>query len=215
MAKRIKDYRALYGAISLFLIGLVLSFQSFLYVNMDYFGAELTTARWHWEIVLNIQILCCAFIWFSHHNRILFSDGWWKVRAILNFLISFGAVSMPALLTFLGAWNDWYRNPPGPEMSKYMISIAIYIWVGSNIVLPFVLKLVARDLTLSKIQPTSLLKVAAAALMVILFVLNEHLPFNLGYYAAPFLCFLHGAITYVEKSLQVPYYDRGVAHSRI
>ncbi len=215
MAKRIKDYRALYGAISLFLIGMVLSFQSLLYVNMDYFGPELTTARWHWEIVLNIQILCCAFIWFSHHNRILFSSGWWKVRAILFFLVSFGAVSMPALLTFLGAWNDWYRNPPGPEMSKYMIRIAVYIWVASNIFLPIVLKLIARDFSLGKNHLLGLSKIITAIVMVVLFVLNAHLPFNLGYYAAPFLCFLHGALTYVEKSLQVPYYDRGVAHSGI
>ncbi|MBO6505280.1 MAG: hypothetical protein JJ850_09825 [Kordiimonadaceae bacterium] len=215
MAKRIKDYRALYGAISLFLIGLVLSFQSLIYVNMDYFGAELTTARWHWEIVLNIQILCCAFIWFSHHNRILFSEGWWKVRAILHFLVSFGAVCMPAILTVLGAWNDWYRNPPGPEMSKYMISIAIYIWVGSNLILPVLLRLIARDVSVKKIQPLSIAKLVTAVVMLVLFAMNDYLPFNLGFYGAPFLCFLHGAITYVEKSLKVPYYDRGTNKSRI
>lgn len=215
MAKRIKDYRALYGAISLFLIGLILSFQSLIYVNMDRYGADLITARWHWEIVLNIQILCFAFIWFSHHNRILFAEGWWKVRAILNFLVSFGAVGMPAMLTILGAWNDWYREPPGQDVTMYMIRIAIYIWVASNILLPLVLKILSKGLSLTMPGALTISKAVIAALMVSLFLLNDSLPLNLGYYAAPFLCFLHGALTYVEKSLQVPYYDQGTTFSRI
>lgn len=215
MAKRIKDYRALYGAISLFLIGLILSFQSLIYVNMDHYGADLITARWHWEIVLNIQILCFAFIWFSHHNRILFADGWWKVRAILNFLVSFGAVGMPAMLTILGAWNDWYRDPPGQDVTMYMIRIAIYIWVASNILLPLVLKVLSKGVSLRMPGGLTISKAVIAALMVSLFLLNNSLPLNLGYYAAPFLCFLHGALTYVEKSLQVPYYDRGAASSSV
>lgn len=212
MESRIKDYRALYGAIALFLIGTVLSLQSMLYTNLDYFGPEITTARWHWEIVLNIQILCFAFIWFSHHNRILFSTGWWKVKAILHFMVSFAAVGMPAFLTILGAWNDWYRNPPGPEHSMLMIEFAIYIWTASNLVLPLVLKVLFK--TKRHNAPSRVLtaaKAAAAVTMLLLFLFNSYLPFNLGFFLAPFLCFLHGGLTYVEKAIQVPYYEREVA----
>lgn len=207
---KIKDYRALYGALALALIGFVLSLQSFLYVNIDLYGTDIITARWHWEVVLNIQILCFAFMWFSHHNRILFAKGRWKARAILNFLIGFAAVGMPITLTILGAWMDWYRTPPGPEVSKIMIQVAVYIWLFSNIVVPALQSVALRkdvrdEPKVPKFGPA---RHTPGVLMLALLLLNDYLPLNLGYVAAPFLCFLHGALVYAEKAMRLPPYER-------
>lgn len=209
---RIRDYRALYGAIALTLIGAVLSLQSTLYLNIDNYGVEIIRARWHWEIVLNIQILCFAFIWFSHHNRISYAEGRWKARAIVNFLIGFGAVGMPLFLTILGTYMDWYRSPPEVETAKYMIRVAVYIWFASNFAVPLIQSLMLKK----KRAPSTkglrfgLVRHAPAFLAVLFLLMNKHLPHNLGYAVTPFLCFAHGALVYVEKAFRNPPYEREV-----
>lgn len=207
---RIKDYRAVYGALALVLIGLVLTLQSALYVNIGYFGPDIITARWHWELMLNIQILCFAFMWFSHHNRILFSEGRWRVRAIANFIMGFLAVGMPLFLTILGAGMDWYRNPPGPDVTKFMIRIAVGIWLVSNFLIPLLLPVVMsrklKSVTFGFLTFSNL-RHMVAGLMVLLLLCNDHLPANIGYVCAPFLCFLHGGLVYLEKSFRRPPYD--------
>lgn len=212
--KLIKDYRAMYGAIALILIGAVLSLQSILYVNIDFFGRDIIRARWHWELMLNIQILCFAFMWFSHHNRILFSSGKWRVRAITNFLIGFGAVGLPIFLTILGAVMDWYRTPPGPDVSKFMIRLAVGMWLLSNFVMPGFQALFFRPDRIKTHRQNNVfarVRHIPAVLMIILLLANTYLPGNLGYVAAPFLCFLHGGLVYLEKALRPPPYDRSAA----
>lgn len=202
----------MYGAIALALIGAVLSLQSTLYLNIDSYGVEIIRARWHWEIVLNIQILCFAFIWFSHHNRISYAEGRWKVRAIVNFLIGFAAVGMPLFLTVLGTYMDWYRTPPDTETAKYMIRVAVYIWLGSNFAVP----LIQRTVVKTKRARTTvglrfgLVRHTPAFLVIPFLLLNEHLPNNFGYAVAPLLCFAHGALVYLEKAFRDPPYDREV-----
>lgn len=206
----------MYGALALVLIGLVLSLQSILYLHEDYFGREIFTARWHWEIVLNIQILCFAFMWFSHHNRILFSHGRWRARAILNFLIGFGAVGMPAALMIMSASLDWYRNPPGSDVPKYLIGIAAMIWLVSNFLIPAIQKfaLSRRKISGRSREPGGLLLVRAfllrhlpAALAAVLLLANDFIGFEIGYIMAPFLCFYHGAIVYYRKAFKLPHYE--------
>lgn len=215
----IKDYRALYGALALALIGAVLSLQSVLYLHDEYFGREILTARWHWEVVLNIQILCFAFMWFSHHNRILFSRGRWRARAILNFAIGFGAVGMPVFLMLLSATMDWYRNPPGPDAPKYLIGVAAVLWLVSNFLIPGLQKLILvhRKNTRQSREPAGqqmiiafLLRHSPAALAAVLLLCNDIIGYEIGYIMAPFLCFLHGAIVYYLKAFKVPHYETEV-----
>ncbi len=206
----------MYGALALVLTGLVLSLQSILHLHVDYFGREILTARWHWEIVLNIQILCFAFMWFSHHNRILFSHGRWRARAILNFIIGFGAVGMPAFLMLMSAFLGWYQNPPGPDVSKYMIAIAATIWLVSNLLVPAIQKTILERWKKPTQNDTpdeaSLLGRLMfyhwpAALAAILLLANDFIGYELGFILAPFLCFLHGAIVYYVKAFKVPHYE--------
>ena len=213
---KIKDYRALYGALALVLIGLVLSLQSILYLHDDYFGREILTARWLWEIVLNIQILCFAFMWFSHHNRILFSHGRWRARAIMNFLIGFGAVSIPAVLMLLSAGFDWYRNPPSADTPKLLIGIAAVIWLISNFGVPTVQRFLLmhwkkrqpiKEPTGSGAHNGFMFRHWPAALAVALLAANDFIGYEIGFFMAPFLCFLHGAVVYYVKAFKAPHYE--------
>ena len=214
--RKIRDYRALYGALALGLTGLVLTLQSILYLHGDYYGREILTARWHWEIVLNIQILCFAFIWFSHHNRILFSRGRWRARAIINFVISFCAVGIPAFLMLFSASMDWYRNPPGTDVPKYMIGIAAAIWLFSNFLVPAIQKIILERWKQPKQAGSSgdasllsrlMFRHWPAAMAAFLLLANDIIGYEVGFIMAPLLCFLHGAIAYYIKAFKVPYYE--------
>lgn len=215
--KKIQDYRALYGALSLLLVGLVLSFQCIFYLRDDEFSKEIIRARWLWEIVLNIQILSLAFMWFSHHNRILFSRGRWRVRAILNFAAGFVAVGTPAAIMLVAAMFDWYRYPPDPGFPKLLIITAISFWLAA--IFSFeVLNSFLRPRRRGK-QDQGEARVGFAAkydffrrrwpaiLTAVFLAGNELFNNDIALILATFLCFLQGALTYYHKALKPPYYE--------
>lgn len=208
--QKIKDYRALYGALALTIVGAFLSFHSLLHVNGAAFNASIISKRWYWELLLNAQILCFAFMWFSHHNRIAYSAGRWRVRAVTNFVISMAAVGMPIIMLILGAYYDWYRTPPSPETAKFTIRVAIYIWLVSNFAVPIAQAIIFRKARKKGriLSPIGVTRHLVAVLMVILLACNAYLPANLGYTAAAFLCCFHGALAYVDKALRAPPHDR-------
>ncbi len=215
--KKIQDYRALYGALSLLLVGFVLSFQCIFYLRDDEFSKEIIRARWLWEIVLNIQILSLAFMWFSHHNRILFSQGRWRVRAILNFTAGFVAAGTPAAIMLVAAMLDWYRYPPDPGLPKQLIIKGIYAWLAiifsSEVIGNFLRPRRRGKQNQSKTRVVFTAKYDffrrrwPAVLAAIFLAGNELVINDTGIILATFLCFLQGAVTYYRKALKPPYYE--------
>ena len=214
--KKIQDYRALYGALSLLLVGLILSFQFIFYLRDDDFSKEIIRARWLWEIVLNGQILCLAFMWFSHHNRILFSHGRWRVRAILNFVAGFVAVGTPGAIMFVAALFDWYRDPPDPGMPKFMLVIAMSSWLAVRFSTQAIHKY-SRLRRAQQSQSNAQVDIPAkhdflyrnwpAILAAVFLASNELFSNDIGLVFATFLCFLQGAMTYYLKAKKPPYYE--------
>ncbi len=210
--QKIKDYRALYGALALTIVGVFLSFNSLVHVNGDAFDTSILSQRWYWEILLNVQILCFAFMWFSHHNRIAYASGKWRARAVVNFMVSMMAVGLPVIMLVLGAYYDWYRNPPSQETTKLIVRVAVYIWLVSNFAVPTVQAIIFHKAK----KPSRILshlgitRHLVAVLMIVLLVCNDYLPVNLGYASAAFLCCFHGALAYVEKAFRPPPHDRPV-----
>lgn len=213
--KKIQDYRALYGALSLVLIGLVLSFQFIFYLRDDDLSKEIVRARWHWEIVLNIQILCFAFMWFSHHNRILFSRGRWRVRAIVNFILGFVMVGAPTVIMLVAAILDWYHFPPDPGLPKFLLTIVISAWLtvvlGAALIKTFFPpRRKNHDRSKGSAASTAtggfLYRYWPGMLAAIMVAGNEMTAGDVGLVLAVFLCFLQGASTYYIKAKKPPFY---------
>jgi len=143
-ARKIHDSRALMGGLAMMIIGAILSIMMAFYLLPDIFGTGALVSRWWWEIVLNLQILCLAFMWFCHHNRIIFSHGWWRMRAIVHFVTGVISVSYPVGIMLLAAYMDWFREAPG-EKEVYLLMIAgAALWAVGNFVVPIIVWLMAR-----------------------------------------------------------------------
>jgi len=148
----IEDSRAFIGGLALVIIGAILSLMTAFYLLPDVFGDEALVARWWWEIVLNLQILCLAFMWFCHHNRLVQSSGWWRLRAVSHFLTGMISVSYPVGILLISAYMDWFRTPPPPSQVFGMIFLGAALWAFGAFVMPIINWLMVRHENVPKIN---------------------------------------------------------------
>lgn len=138
MARRILDSRAFIGALALLIVGGILSLMVAFYMLPDVFGRGVLIARWWWEIVLNLQILCLAFMWFCHHERIIQAEGVWRFRAIGNFVVGVVSVSYPLGLLLVSAWFDWFRHAPSEHTVLLVMLGGVALWMVGAFLVPLV-----------------------------------------------------------------------------
>lgn len=132
------------GGMAMMIIGAILSLMMAFFFLPEIFGEGNLVSRWWWEIVLNLQILCLAFMWFCHHNRILYATGWWRFRAILHFGTGVVSVSYPLGIMLISAYLDWFRETP-PVGEVYALVIGcIALWAIGNFVVPVIAWLMVK-----------------------------------------------------------------------
>lgn len=204
---RIHDSRALLGGIAMVIVGVLLSLMMAFYMMPDVFGEDMLMARWWWEIVLNLQILCYAFMWFCHHNRITHSTGWWRVRAISHFTTGMISVSYPAGVLVLSASMDWFRTDPNPKQVYLLILAGVALWAIGAFVMPIVNWLMVRSRleTQERLSvPSRMQAVLRAFWPTLLMFLVAGLEWwrggLLGYTLLPILMYLQGGLPYLVKA---------------
>lgn len=211
---RIHDSRALFGGIAMIIIGVILSMMVAFYMLPQVFGERTLMARWWWEIVLNLQILCYAFMWFCHHNRILHSSGWWRVRAVSHFMVGMVSVSYPAGILLLSAMMDWFRVKPEPVQVYLTMIGAVALWAFGAFIMPIINWVMVRSAMPSpdKAAPDTMTKGMGAKAMA---MVKTFWPTGLllllgacewwrggleGYALMPLLMYLQGALPYLQKA---------------
>lgn len=207
MGFRIKDSRAFLGALALLIVGVIMAFKVGFFFAPDIFGDGMLTSRWWWEIVLNLQILCLAFMWFCHHDRMVQSDGRWRMRAVVNFIVGIVSVSYPVMLLLIGAYLDWFRTvPPEASVIKLML-MAIALWAFGAFVIPiFTTLLVGRE-NLGEsgqhlgLNPMAWLRTFWPSFIVALIIATESVRGSeLLYMFVPIFMYLQGALPYLNKA---------------
>lgn len=195
------------GAIAMVIIGAILSLMVAFYLMPDVFGEKALLSRWWWEIVLNLQILCYALMWFCHHNRIVQSAGWWRLRAVSNFMVGMVSVSYPAGILLVSAWMDWFRTPP-PEEQVYVIMLAgIGLWAFGAFVMPVLNWAFVRHEQNPRVamplgpDPRAWLGAFGPTLVAILVAAFEWWRGGLANFALlPLLMYFQGALPYFQKA---------------
>ena len=204
---RIHDSRSLLGGNAMVIVGVLLSLMMAFYMRPDVFGDDMLMARWWWEIVLNLQILCYAFMWFCHHNRMTHSKGWWRIRAISNFITGMVSVSYPAGILILSASMDWFRTDPDPKEVYLLILAGVALWAFGAFIMPIVNWLMVRGRleqqeTLS--VPGRMKAVLEAFWPTFLLLLIAALEWwrggLTGYTVVPVLMYVQGALPYLVKA---------------
>lgn len=203
---RLTSNRALLGAIAMILVGIVLSMMSGNYITrLEADG--LTRSRWWWELVLNSQILCAAFIWFSHIDRVKAAgERIWLVR-FLQMIFGMIAVLLPVWIAVAAAVFGWFEARPDRQTIDDVFLVCISVWFG----VAFIMWLLECKAHRRWIRPwfarrrywhlapiATLPTVAAVALTVVELVRGgtQH------YIYIPFLLYLQGAVPYVVQSIR-------------
>lgn len=126
------------GALALLIVGVIMAFKVGFFFVPEIFGAGVLTSRWWWEIVLNLQILCLAFMWFCHHDRMQQSEGRWRLRAVSNFIVGTISVAYPVILLIIGAYLDWFQVAPSEGSVIGLMLTGIALWGVGVFVMPFI-----------------------------------------------------------------------------
>lgn len=126
---KLVDNRALLGAIALNITGVILTFMLFQYLEASEGARTLSRSRLVWELVLNLQILSAALIWFCYSDRIDGSVGGMKVLQRLRLWFALVTVLLPTLLGLLGIQQNWFEEQPTAGEVRLFAYIVLTYWL--------------------------------------------------------------------------------------
>ncbi|WP_417451491.1 hypothetical protein [Kordiimonas sp.] len=207
MLTKIQDSRAFLGALALLIVGVIMGFKVGFFFSPEIFGTGMLTSRWWWEIVLNLQILCLAFMWFCHHNRLLQSSGRWRLRAVVNFIVGMISVSYPVMLLVIGAYYDWFRVPPPEASVVRLMLLALGLWALGAFVVPIFTILLVGNQNLGDsgralgLEPVAWIKSFWPGFVVAAIIIVEILrDSTVLYMFVPLFMYWQGALPYLKKA---------------
>lgn len=210
---RIKDTRSFFAAFAFLVVGLLISLANLFYFYVDYFGNDIFMSRWWWELVLNLQILCFASMWYAHHERLMAdADRRTKRRSFIYFGGGMIAVSAPIVLMAIGVLTDWFRQLSVRDNVIAMHYIFISMWFVSAVVLVLTRYHGANgqdaDQTpMSKKIRTFISKNWPGILMILLMLLGEIVHIDFVYVLTPFLGYLQVALSPLKRSFNEARYE--------
>lgn len=117
---RINDGRSLFGAASLVITGVVLGIIAYPYYQFGEVGEPVKRGRWVWEILMNLQVLCLAFMWHCYTDKIKKSAGKRAVLMRVRMLFGLVAVLLPFVVIMTSVAVGWFnQRPPVMDTVRY------------------------------------------------------------------------------------------------
>ncbi|MBV1901897.1 MAG: hypothetical protein KUG56_09505 [Kordiimonadaceae bacterium] len=130
----IRDGRAILAALALVLTGAILSSMIYQYFAGQYTGAAILRSRTWWEIVMNLQVLSLAFIWFCYADRLQSRTGREKRVVLVRLLFGLAAVFVPTAIALISAFFGWFEKRPPLFAIDLMICALIAFWFVSTVI---------------------------------------------------------------------------------
>lgn len=196
---RLVDFRALLGAIALNITGAILGFLIYEYMNSTSDEQTFTRSRLAWEIILNLQILSFALMWFCYSDRIEVARGRKRTLQRVRRWFSLTTVLLPAWLGLLGIQQNWFQIRPSDSM---LIAISVFVfsyWVVGIIVNAIVAHRMRQKGSAASPIKTILMALPLGSLLVIAGV--SHLVENSVWLCLiPILVYLQGSMPYLYKA---------------
>lgn len=196
------DNRSLLGAIALNITGWILAFMLYQYLETPAGTTGLSRSRLVWEIILNLQILSAAFIWFCYSDRIEGSKGQIRQLQIARLWFAMITVLQPTFLGLLGIQQNWFIEPPSTESVQLFAVVVLTYWL-----LGVWLNSLVHRKRRTKLPPASLLyRVLFLSPTLTLFVVTAiDLPLGgqVWLLAIPVLTYLQGSMPYITRAFGI------------
>ncbi len=204
----VKESRALFGAIALIITGAILSSMSHQYFAGQYTGEAIVRSRSWWEIVLNLQVLCLAFMWFCYADRVRTHD---KRRArVMKLRMFFGllAVLVPFFIALTAVYFGWFEERPTIRIVDLIVCYMLIFWAFSAS-FPKALALKAKYPELRFVQllkyakPRSVLSVFPAVVGVLVIAFDAIGTSRDYYFLLPILFYLQAAMPFLYRAFSL------------
>jgi len=204
---KVSSDRAILTAIAMLITGGILSSMSMSFLD-SMRDAGLSRSRLWWEIVLNLQILSGALVWFSFVERIKIATGARYYVRCAQFFVALVATLLPVEIGLAGAALGWFENKPDLVDLNWLILICLVLW-AMGMSLPVLVQRVAEGrwrvppffagLGLSRI----LLRLSPLLAAILLAVVEVYRGGELHYYYGPILLYLQGALSYLLRAIRI------------
>ncbi|NVJ97203.1 MAG: hypothetical protein HWE25_03565 [Alphaproteobacteria bacterium] len=199
--------RALFGAAAMIAVGIILSMMASYYFANGSEDEGITRSRWWWEIVLNVEILSVAFIWFTHIDRVKAASGWQAAVRLLQMGGGIVAVLLPVWVALAAAQLGWFESRPPVSYINMVVMICLAAWMFVWLAVLAVQTIMAKQLAMPWFMRTDILwrRVVRISPMLLAFILIGIETNNGGvahYIYCPFLFYLQGAMPYLARGVR-------------
>lgn len=210
MAIKLFDARALWGGIAFLMTGCALSTICGLYLYSSIIGENLLKSRMLWEVILNLQILSLALIWFAFDDRIQGAQGRWRVRAVVNFLFCVTVNVVPIGFFFYTTDYSWKGELPDESEIIRIFYIIVFGWAIFEIIVQSGFRLVTGRLLmrsggLPKRSIGHFIGNMWPIMLLIAILVVAEVSDNRWFYAiAPFIGYLKGGWDFFRRAYRPP-----------
>ncbi|WP_417464771.1 hypothetical protein [Kordiimonas sp.] len=178
-------------------------------------GAYFTTltdvgfsrSRLWWEIVLNVEILCAALVWFSFVERIKAAEGKRYYVLLAQCFVAMFATLLPVWIALAGASLGWFTKRPELAAINWLVVACLGLW-AAGMALPICVQLIlGRSLRLPPFfrGATPMVMVLRFSPLLLTFGLvwwQESVGGYLHYIYAPILLYAQGSLSYLMRSFR-------------
>ena len=202
----VHDSRTLMGGCALMISGAILTSMLQLYFGSEYTDEGIVRSRWWWEIVMNLQVLSLAFMWFCYADRVSDNEGLKKRVMLVRLLFSLLIVLLPSWLALVSAYLNWFVERPSIEVIGNLIFIMLVIWGLTNFV-PGFMHLVAgkkdnrQGFLFTYMKPRKWYVYMPVYMAFLVWVLEIVRGGTLHYQYVPLLLYTQAAIPFLMRGL--------------
>lgn len=196
---RLVDNRALMGAIALNITGVILAFMLFQYLQATDGARALSRSRLVWELILNLQILSAALIWFCYSDRIESSHRpiRWLQQARRWFAMI--TVLLPTGLGLLGIQQNWFLQQPSAATVRLFALVVLAYWL-IGIWLHFLVQRRRRTQRGRASFRYRVFFLLPAIVLILIALVDVPLGGQLWLLAIPVLTYLQGSMPFLTKA---------------
>ncbi len=204
---RISNNRSILTAVAMLLTGGVLTSMCGAYFT-TLTDVGFSRSRLWWEVVLNVEILCAALVWFSFIERIKSAEGRrYYVRLAQCFVAMFASL-LPVWIAIAGAILGWFTKRPDISAINWLIAVCLGLW-ACGVALPWVVQVsMERSFRLPPFLKgagpfSTALRFSPLVLVAGLIWWQETTGGYLHYIYAPVLLYTQGALPYLMRSFRI------------